>query len=227
VCFIALGSSHYLAQASSKEAKDMARLIARNGLSRLSADYYDSLENMFDAEDAGRLDDSFKQVRNVVKYSLHRETQALLSTRVFTEEGEVRGEIESLEGNLRTLGKVFHKEAEKSYQRLCRKFGVKPQKLTLSAEEQESKKIFPQREENFVCPVQGDYLEKKLGEGALREIKLGRLAAYEALNFADGRRSILDIRNAVSAEFGPVNLQDVHDFFKILEQAELVRLKQI
>lgn len=227
VCFIALGSSHYLAHASSKEAKDMARLIARNGLSRLSADYYDSLEDMFDAEDAGRLDESFKQVRNVIKHAQHREAQALLSTLVFTEEGEVRGEVESLAGNLKTIGNAFHKEAEKSYQRLCQKLGVKPHKLTLSSEEQELKKIIPQREENFVCPLQGDYLEKKLGEGALRKIKLGPLAAYEALNFADGRRSLLDIRNAVSAEFGSVSLQDVHDFFKILEQAELVRLKRI
>ncbi|NIM91782.1 MAG: DUF4910 domain-containing protein [Candidatus Aminicenantes bacterium] len=227
VCFIALGSSHYLANASSKEAQDMARLIARNGLSRLSADYYDSLEDMFDGEDAGQLDDSFKQVRNVIKHAQHRETQVLLSTLFFTEGGDVKEEVESLVGNLKMLGKAFHKEAERLYQRLCQKLGTKPHKLTLSAEEQELKKIIPQRAENFVCPLQGDYLEKKLGEAALREIKLGRLAAYEALNFADGRRSILEIRNAVSAEFGPVSLQHVHDFFKILEQAELISLKRI
>lgn len=227
VCFIALGSSLYLAHASSKETKDMARLIARNGLSRLSADYYDSLADMCDAKDAGRLDDSFKQVKNVIKHAQHREAQAILSTLVFAEGGDVRGEVESLVGNLKMLGRVFHMEAEQSYQRLCQKFGAKLHELTLSAEEQELEKIIPQREENFVCPVQGDYLEKKLGEGALIEVKLGRLAAYEALNFADGRRSILDIRNAVSAEFGPVSLQDVHDFFKILEQAELIRLKRI
>ncbi len=227
VCFIALGSSLYLAHASSKETKDMARLIARNGLSRLSADYYDSLEDMCDTMDADRLDDSFKQVKNVIKHAQHREAQAILSTLVFAEGGDVRGEVEILEGNVKTLGKAFHDEAEQSYQRLCQKFGAKPHELTLSAEEQELEKIIPQREENFVCPLQGEYLEKKLGEGALMEVKLGHLAAYEALNFADGRRSILDIRNAVSAEFGPVSLQDVHDFFKILEQAELIRLKRI
>jgi hypothetical protein len=180
---------------------------------------------MFDAKDADQLDDSFTQVRNVIKHAQHRETEALFSTLVFAEEGDVRGEVESLAGNLRMLGKAFHNESEKSYQRLCKKLGVKPHKLTLSAEEQELKKIIPQREEGFICPLQGDYLGKKLGDGALKEIKLGRLAAYEALNFADGRKSILDIRNAVSAEFGPVSLQDVHDFFKILEKAELVKLK--
>jgi len=67
----------------------------------------------------------------------------------------------------------------------------------------------------------------KLQGWRLKKIKLRGLAAYEALNFADGQRSILDIRNAVSAEFEPVDIQNVYDFFKILEQADLMKLKQI
>jgi hypothetical protein len=43
--------------------------------------------------------------------------------------------------------------------------------------------------------------------------------AMEARNFADGRHSILDIRNAVAAEFGPVALDDVTRFFRDLEAA--------
>ena len=41
--------------------------------------------------------------------------------------------------------------------------------------------------------------------------------AMEARNFADGRHSILDIRNALAAEFGPVALDDVMRFFRDLE----------
>lgn len=52
-------------------------------------------------------------------------------------------------------------------------------------------------------------------------------AAYEALNFADGKRSIFDIAKAVSAEYGPVNIMSVHDFFIVLEKAGLVKLKNI
>ena len=40
----------------------------------------------------------------------------------------------------------------------------------------------------------------------------------EARNFADGERSILDIRNALAAEFGPVPLDDVTKFFRDLEK---------
>ena len=40
----------------------------------------------------------------------------------------------------------------------------------------------------------------------------------EARNFADGERSLLDIRNALTAEFGPVTLDDVTKFFRDLEK---------
>ncbi|TAK16376.1 MAG: M28 family peptidase [Acidobacteria bacterium] len=36
----------------------------------------------------------------------------------------------------------------------------------------------------------------------------------EARNFTDGQRSILDIRNAISAEFGPVSIETVVNFFR-------------
>jgi hypothetical protein len=36
----------------------------------------------------------------------------------------------------------------------------------------------------------------------------------EARNFADGERSLLDVRNALAAEFGPVPLDDVTRFFR-------------
>jgi Peptidase family M28/PA domain len=43
--------------------------------------------------------------------------------------------------------------------------------------------------------------------------------AMEARNFADGRHSLTDIRNALSAEFGPVSLDDVTRFFRDAEKA--------
>jgi len=46
------------------------------------------------------------------------------------------------------------------------------------------------------------------------------------LNFVDGQRSILDIAKAVSAEYGRINVQDVSDFFNVLEKAELIKFKK-
>ena len=50
----------------------------------------------------------------------------------------------------------------------------------------------------------------------------GEEYAYEALNFADGTRNALKIRDAVSAEYGPVPLELVVEYLKALEEIGVV-----
>jgi len=227
VCFIALGSTYYLANASEKEAKDMSRLIARNGLSRLSSYYYDSLSLMHEAGSGEKLHEAYKQVLNVIEHSKRREEQAVLSAGIFVKDRQVKSEIQGSTENIKTLSSGFKKEAQKTYKNLCLKLGVKPRPITLTAEEKKMSRVVPVRAKDFVCPLWTDYIEEKLGKGVLDGIKLQRYASYEALNFVDSRRSIFDIATAVSAEFGPVDVQEVYDFFIVLEKAELVKLKKV
>jgi hypothetical protein len=46
--------------------------------------------------------------------------------------------------------------------------------------------------------------------------------AYEVLNFADGKRNAQEIRDAVSAEYGPVPLEKVMEYLKALEKIGVV-----
>jgi aminopeptidase YwaD len=50
----------------------------------------------------------------------------------------------------------------------------------------------------------------------------GEEYAYEVLNFADGKRNSQEIRDAVSAEYGPVPLELVVEYLKALEKIGLV-----
>jgi aminopeptidase YwaD len=50
----------------------------------------------------------------------------------------------------------------------------------------------------------------------------GEEYAYEVLNFADGRRNAQEIRDAVSAEYGPVPLELVVEYLKALEKIGIV-----
>ena len=50
----------------------------------------------------------------------------------------------------------------------------------------------------------------------------GEEYAYEVLNFADGKRNAQQIRDAVSAEYGPVPLDLVVEYLKLLESAGVV-----
>ena len=59
---------------------------------------------------------------------------------------------------------------------------------------------------------------------ALAKLPHVRDLLYEILSFVDGTRSISDIRDAVSAEFGAVALPAVSEYFEALAQAGIVRL---
>jgi len=50
----------------------------------------------------------------------------------------------------------------------------------------------------------------------------GEEYAYEVLNFADGKRNAQEIRDAVSAEYGPVPLEMVVEYLKALEEIGVV-----
>jgi aminopeptidase-like protein len=226
VCFIALGSSYYLANASEEDAKDMAGLISRNGLSRLAENYYDSLLSLERAQDPEKVHKSYAQVRNVIKHSTQRELDSVMSTLVFVDDPSVRSQIQDSLVNIKNMSASFQKDSQDRYARLCENLGVKTKKISLTEEQQKLEKIVPVRNKDFVCPLETDYVEDKLGEGAFSGIDLGSYGTYEALNFVDGKRSVLDISDALSAEFGPVDPNSVLAYFKVLEKAELLTFKK-
>ncbi len=47
--------------------------------------------------------------------------------------------------------------------------------------------------------------------------------AYEALNFVDGSRTVTDIRNALSAEFGPIPEEIVEDYLRALAEIGIIQ----
>jgi len=60
----------------------------------------------------------------------------------------------------------------------------------------------------------------------IRSTSLRGIRATEVRNLTDGQRSVLDIRNAVSAAFGPVSIRSVLQYFYDLEEQGLVFLRR-
>ena len=64
------------------------------------------------------------------------------------------------------------------------------------------------------------WLAQKTGdEDFIQKVKLtsrGQYVPFEALNFVDGKRSVLDIRDALSAEYGPMDPAEVEQYFRFL-----------
>ena len=76
------------------------------------------------------------------------------------------------------------------------------------------------------------FLDDKYGVENVSSLKLlshagnGGQYAYEALNFVDGKRSVSDIRDWLTAELGPVPLEYVDNYLRALESIEVVRSRQ-
>jgi aminopeptidase YwaD len=77
-----------------------------------------------------------------------------------------------------------------------------------------------------------DYFTDKYGEEKARSLKLlsyhglrgsGGEYTYEVLNFVDGVRNAQQIRNAVSAEYGPVPLEYVVEYLQALESIGVIQ----
>jgi aminopeptidase YwaD len=54
---------------------------------------------------------------------------------------------------------------------------------------------------------------------------LSELYAYEIVNFVDGKRSLGEIRDAVSAEYGPLAIDLIDDYLKACQEAGLIQWK--
>jgi hypothetical protein len=226
VCAIALGSVHYMACAWRDDAEAMARLVSRNGAGRLAADASDALEAILGAGDATGLYQAYSQALNVIGHSLAREKQAVVSTAVFTPERDYSAKAAAWTAPLDALAVSYKTSAGRIYREACAALKIKPEPPKLSPDEITWSKVIPVRSPDFVCPLEPDYLVEKLGTGVIERIKLQGHAGYEAINFADGRRSVYDITQAVAAEYGPQNIRDVSEFFNALAEAGLFSLKR-
>jgi hypothetical protein len=84
-----------------------------------------------------------------------------------------------------------------------------------------------------------DVLEDRLGAQRVAKIALlgsdsnrlllvqnsGALYAYEIVNFIDGKRTVGEIRDAVSAEFGPIALETVSGYLEACEEAKIITMR--
>ena len=84
-----------------------------------------------------------------------------------------------------------------------------------------------------------DVLRDRLGTERLARVQLlsagssrfvnvqdrSALYAYEIVNFVDGKKSVADIRDAVSAELGPIPLEVVGDYLSACEEAKIIAFR--
>jgi hypothetical protein len=115
------------------------------------------------------------------------------------------------------------------YDAACRANNMAAGAVTLTAAERAAKELIPVRVHALKGPVGGDYLRSKLASEGVEQTspatRLGGVTTFEIVNFIDGENSILDIRNAVSAEFAPVPVEQVREYIELLVKAGIVLMQ--
>jgi aminopeptidase YwaD len=97
-----------------------------------------------------------------------------------------------------------------------------------TALERQLESQIPRRIENVRGTLHAEWLREKTGEADFDQrvalYKRGEYVPYEALNFVNGTRALGEIRDAVSAEYGPVDIVELEKFFRFLEKAGVVSM---
>jgi hypothetical protein len=212
--FIAAASGYYLATMPD-HGTELLRLSYANALNRLGEDERRALVMASGGRGA--------EAGNIVKQGLLREQRRLRSLSRFI---DVDGQIHfgsqvidqmsaSLEDSVKALLKM-----------------VPPSWDDQRAPPKASDDRVPVRYAGVKGPLapNADWVMEKAGPTAAT-IAIASLpnsddVTYEILNFIDGRRTVSEIRDAVSAEFAPIELKAVAEYLDVLAKAGAVSFKK-
>jgi len=224
VVTLTVASAIFLSNAGPKEACLMLNEIATRGQERLGQEKGRAEALVMSA--GKNLTNARKEAVNILNQAFDREKEALNSARFFGQNDQKF--LALLKAKLSTLNEmkdVWLQELEATYQAACAGEKVKPEKLTLTADELRLSGVIPVRKP-LPAETEPWAVMMKLREMNLQISPFIFQAEFELRNFINGQRSILDIRNAASAEYNPLPLLDVEKYFQALEKAGMVELKK-
>jgi hypothetical protein len=223
---VAVASAVFVTQPS-PAIYDLASEVYARGLGRVGLDVHKALTYL--NESGGQeLATAYKEAENVVRWGFVREKKALDSVLALeAQKPEFKAYTVRTAAGLDLQEKAVVRDIWNHYQALCVQRGVKPVKRASTSEELAAAKLVPVRDPKLRGPLSPRYVVERGGgnpfEGASRVLSDERVT-YEIFNFIDGTNSILDVRNALSAEFSPVPLGDVRRYVESLARAGIVKL---
>jgi aminopeptidase YwaD len=205
---------------------EFADILYSRSLQRLGRETERAIEFL---QDGAPQAEDLKEALNIIDSGIRREKGTLLSLkRLLLHENRldasIRLKIESLSSRMASdqkyIGDYFNT--------LCFQRGLRPGITALTAEEKRASLIVPHRDAAFPGPFEDGYIAAKLeAKGIPYSNPFSELANFEIGAFIDGKRSALEIRNAVSAECGPVKLAEVIEYLNRLESAGVIVLKRM
>jgi len=185
--------------------------------------------DLINTSDPSDIHEHHKEALNFIDQAYRRETAALASMKAYSHRDDaVDAYVDGLIAKLRKTETDRKKDLDDFYRISCDARNIQPQKMSVTQEEKRAEKIIPSRNPDLKGPLGWTYLRDKFqGEGTDTQLPIDEMDSrvhYEILNFVDGKNSLLDIRNAVSAEYEPIPIEWVEAYLNRLAQAGVVKM---
>ncbi len=219
---IAAGAFWYLASLSEEQSLELTNLVAAKAQERLASDTQRASAWLLEAP-VDRLEEMYNEGKRVITFSVEREQQALNSILQFSPYGPTRRLVQMWNQTLSNQSQVIIR----TLQALVRQRGGS---LSFSQErtfeEREAASWIPSRLTRG--PLAADLPQDRLSEverSWYETPEAQSLDTYLLVNFIDGRRTVLEIRDALAAAAQPVSVVAVHHFILDLARARLIDLQ--
>ena len=230
VALLGAASGYTYASLQAEQVPALLPLLAARAQQRL-ARAFERAQNLL--HEAVAAADAQYEAHNLIAYALQREAAALRSVATFAgaDPNTAAAAIDSLNTQAATFGGWIDAQAARR--------GIKNSRLMPAWHSGPAATRIPHRIAEFgpLNYQNDDVLLDRLGAERVSKIALlsgdashllnaqgrGAIYAYEIVNFIDGKKSVADIRDAVSAEFGPLPLAVVADYLQACEEAKIIK----
>lgn len=237
ISVIAAAFLYAMADAGPREAEELVAVGAARAKERLATQLRRSVAMISDAGAEG-LPRVALEARILIQAKVDREKRSLEAVKPWLE-GDPRGIAftEYMISELALNGGRLIEELDAFHRSKAEALGVPAVLQERSPEEEALRGRVPVRAGTPKGPIYpnrflygGAWLAERLGGDDecldLSILRDGPYVAYEALNLVNGKRDMLQIRDAVSAEFTPVPAEHVAEFFSVFERAGVVSFEK-
>ncbi|NIR48122.1 DUF4910 domain-containing protein [candidate division KSB1 bacterium] len=219
---IAAATILYLANLEPAEATELTYLAAANSAQRLGATLRRATEYLQASGTNGALASAWAEAQNMLDHALKREVETIGSVLNFNEHNSVQNLVEKMQGELKRQHQAYS-------------VALAAAAKTQGAGSEEPPALIAQPDNRIPVRTTRGPLEFSLPESKLPESKaawyespeftLSGNARFELVNFIDGENTVTEIRNALSAEYGPVDLQVVSRYIDDLVKVGVMKWK--
>ncbi len=242
VIFMGAATAATIAWADSEDALKLAAIVAGSSQVRLAKEGKKALD-MMSRNNEESFKKSYKEALNILRQAALREQETINSVLQLSDGNSLAQEfVETSKKKIEEEAIIMQRGIADFYRILCHRYQVSVTLPSLSDKEKELINFVPQRNPEFRGMLSMSYVSQKASKDPLFQQYMSLfnnwlskqsdfLKAYslpiEMLNFTDGKRNLLEIRNAVSAEYDPIDIKIVDTYFKLLEKVGVISFEDM